>query len=220
MSFGCPEIRIAGYNKSNTVRPPAVMADLRRHVTRLRSGEFVETILAPCSVPWAISPSSSGVTLTHSESDVEPECTVVFGGGHLNEDARVDSRRIEIQFSRCYYARLGYHRDTESIKAIGYKIDPTYNGKMEGYLEWRQREWNATGHCPNSGFYVATKSAWLLSLQDSFQTDFRHYVIDGREGYVELIARRFSWREWLWIDSHREKAPSKGPVVGSGKGVA
>jgi hypothetical protein len=162
----------------------------------------------------------SGVTLTHSESDVEPKCTVVFGGGRLIENGRVDSRRIEIEFSQCYHARLGPHDDSVSIEAIGYKIDPTYDGEIGDYHEWRIREWNATGHCPDSGFYVATKSAWLLSLPDFFQTDFRHYVIDGRDGYVELIAGRFTWREWLWIDSHREEAPSKGPVVGSGEGVA
>lgn len=180
----------------------------------------METILTACRVPWAISPSTSGVTLTHSESDVEPECTVVCGGGRLNKHCRVDSRRIEIEFSLCYFARLGLHGDSETIEAIGYKIDPTYVREIDDYLEWRTREWNATGHCPDSGFYVATKSAWLPSLAAFFQSDFRHYVVDGRDGYVELIARRFKWREWLWTDSHREDAPSKGPMVDSGEGVA
>ena len=52
----------------------------------------MKTILTPCRVPWTISPSMSGVTLTHSESDVEPECTVVCGAGRLNVDGLVDTR--------------------------------------------------------------------------------------------------------------------------------
>ena len=180
----------------------------------------MDTILKPCHVPWAISPTTSGVTLTHSESDVEPECTVVLGGGRLTEDGRVDNRRIEVKFAQCYHARCDPHRDSEGIEAIGYQIVPKYDGAMNDYLDWRAREWRETGFCPNSGFYVATASEWLSRLGDSRKTDFQHYVVDGRDGYVELVARRFQWCEWLWIDSHREEAPSKGPIVDSGKGVA
>ena len=77
----------------------------------------------------------------------------------------------------------------------------------------------SSAFCPNSGFYVAKTSAWLSNLTPSVHKDFRHYVVDGRDGYVELIADRYSWREWLWVDSHREEAPSCGPEVGSGNGA-
>ena len=70
----------------------------------------------------------SGVTLTHCESDVEPACALVCGGGRLTDDGLVDSRRIEIEFSQCYYARTGPHRDTESIEAIGYEVEPSFVG--------------------------------------------------------------------------------------------
>ena len=55
---------------------------------------------------------------------------------------------------------------------------------------------------------------------DFFRPDFRHYVVDGRDGYVELIARQFRWREWLWTEGEREQAPARGSVVGEGEGPA
>ena len=178
----------------------------------------METILKPCRVPWAISPSTGGITLTHVEPDARPRCTVVFGGGRLNDD-RIDDRRIEIEFELGYFARCGPHDDTSNIESIGYRIAPKFDGAIENYSDWRRPEWKATGYCPKSGFYVATQSAWLATVPEFYQRDFRHYVVDGRDGYVEVIARSFKWREWLWGENcHREEAPSKGPVVGSGEG--
>jgi hypothetical protein len=179
----------------------------------------VDTILTPCLVPWAISPTESGVTLSHSESDVEPECTVVFGAGRLGEDGCTDSRRVEINFESCYFARVGPHSDTEGIDALGYKIDPPITCAAADYLDWRARRWREPGSCPTPHFYVAKQSSWLASLPDFFRRDFRHYVVDGRDGYVELIARRFKWREWLWSEGKRELVPARSPVVGEGEGV-
>ena len=101
----------------------------------------------------------SGVTPRHSESDVEPECRVVFAGGRLNESDLVDSRRIEISFDQCRYARLGPHGDTQSIEAIGYRIEPSDGGDVRTYLKWWIHEWKSRGYCPRSGFYVAKQSA-------------------------------------------------------------
>ena len=163
-----------------------------------------------------------GVTLLHSESDVEPECTVVFGAGRLGADSRTDSRRVEIVFKLCYFARIGPHSDTEGVEVLGYTIDPAIACTAADYLGWRVRHWRETGNCPNSGFYVAKQSAWLRSLPDYYRQDFRHYVVDGRDGYVELIARQFKWREWVWTEGQRDLLilPARSPVVGEGVGVA
>src|SRR3954453_15224816 len=118
----------------------------------------MKTLLTPCRVPWAISPTTSGLTLTHTETDVAPECTVVLGGGRLQADGRTDDRRIELAFDRCYFARIGPHCDTEGIEAIGYEMVGKYEGSMDDYLTWRASHWRATGLCPNSGFYVAVQS--------------------------------------------------------------
>jgi hypothetical protein len=178
------------------------------------------TILKPCRVPWSISPTMSGVTLTHCETDVAPECSVVFGAGRLQDNDRTDSRRVELVFEACYYARIGPHSDTEGIEAIGYEVVDPFEFDASDYLSLRSRLWRASGLCPDSGFYVALHSEWLAGLPDYFRESFRHYVVDGRDGYVELIARRFKWREWLWDEGERESAPSNGPVVGEGEGDA
>ena len=191
-----------------------------RVVMRQSEALTVSTILTPCRVPWTISPSTSAVTLTHSESDVEPECTVVFGGGRITEDYHIDSRRIDVVFKMCYHARIGPHDDSETIEAIGYKIDAPIDADTEAGYEEYQRAWKTTGICPDSGFYVAKQSEWLPSLPAFFQTDFQHYVIDGRDGYVELIAKHFAWQEWMWSNCHRDDAHANGPVVGTGQGVA
>ena len=161
----------------------------------------------------------SGVTLTHSESDVEPECIVAFGAGRLGKDDRTDSRRVEIVFKLCYYARVGPHSDTEGVDALGYLIEPPITCAANEYPIWRVQQWRETGNCPDPGFYVAKQSAWLESLPDFFRRDLRHYVVDGRDGYVELIARNFNWREWLWTEGERDLVPAGSPVVGEGEGV-
>lgn len=173
----------------------------------------MKTILIPCQVPWSISPSVSGVTLTHCETPVEPECFVGLGGNGLSEDRSLCPRRIEIIFSMCYYARVGPNDDSVGIESIGYKIEQTYRNDPEDY----HVRWQRTGNCPDSGFYVAKQSVWLSTLDPFFQKDFQHYVIDGRDGYVELIARHFAWKEWLWDQSWEEAINA--PVISSGQGV-
>src|SRR5690242_19474860 len=110
----------------------------------------METILTPCRVPWIISPSTSSVTLHHSESDVAPECVVVFGAWRFGGGGRKDNLRVEITFELCYYARVGPHSDTSGIEEIGYAIQFPIIGEWEDYFEWRDREWRRTGWCPNS----------------------------------------------------------------------
>lgn len=171
------------------------------------------TVLKACRVPWSISPTMSGVTLIHRETDVEPKCSVVFGAGRLRDDDRTDSRRVEFVFEGCYHARVGPHSDLEGIEAIGYEIVEPFKFDAADYLLRRARLWRESGFCPNPYFYFALQSAWLAALPDFFRLDSRHYVVDGRDGYVELIARRYRWREWLWNEDHRESAPSDGPVV-------
>lgn len=182
-------------------------------------GPVMETVLKPCRVPWAISPSTSGLTLTHAETDVEPQCTVVLGGGRLQDDGRTDDRRIEIAFRECYFARTGPLPDTVGVEVLGYRVIEEHQVPADQYIDWRRREWRATGVCPNSSFYIATQSEWLAGIPKIYREGSNHYVVEGRDSYVELIARGFQWREWKWLGGHREGAPSTGEVVGEGEAV-
>jgi hypothetical protein len=157
--------------------------------------ELAAILLTPCKVPWAISPSGSEVTLSHTETDIAPECKVTFGAGRLTDDNRTDCRHVEILFEACYFTRTGPKSDNEGIESVGYEVTPRFEGKMDDYLNWRTTEWRRTGNCPTSGFYVALRSVWLESIPEPYVRDAKHYVIEGRDGYVELIARSFKWRE-------------------------
>lgn len=159
----------------------------------------------------------SGVTLIHSESDTEPECEVVFGAGRLTHEDKTDMRRVAIRFPLCYFVRTGFHNDDEGVESIGYRISyPEPRPDGADYLTWRHNRWRDDGFCPDSGFFVAESSAWLESLPEPFRKDSHHYVIDGRDGYVELIAPGFEWKEWIWKDGMREDVPAKGPITDQG----
>ena len=182
-------------------------------------GVAMKTVLVPCRVPWMISQSMSGVTLTHCETSVEPECFVVLGGGGIRPDGVRDNRRIEVTFKLCYYARVGHHYDTGSVESLGYEFVGGFDTEWRDFSRFRD-EWLRRGDCPDSGFYVAQESAWLSELPSDFREGYRHYVIDGRDGYVELVAQSFAWREWMWGRGERDDAANNGPVVRRGEGVA
>ena len=161
----------------------------------------------------------SGVTIVHSESPVKPECTVTLGANRLGTDGKTAMCRVEIRFELAYFARIGPHDDYVTVESIGYAIEPTFEGDVGDYLQWRLRHWKETGNSPDSGFYVARQSEWLATVPELFRQNARHYVVDGRDGYVEVIACRYHWRKWLWEFGQREDAPSAGPVIGEGEGV-
>jgi hypothetical protein len=154
----------------------------------------------------------SGLTLTHSESDVSPECSAVFGGGRLDASNRIDSRRIELVFQDCLYTRTAPHSDGDSVIALGYGITLRSDISVGNHFAL----WRAEEVCPDPGMYVAAQSAWLSTLPKRLPAGSRHYVLWGRDGHVELVATGFKWREWMWISGHRDSSQLSGPIVGEG----
>ena len=182
-------------------------------------GVVMSVVIKPCKVPWWVSPSMSGLTLHYAETDVAPECSIVFGGWHLGYESQSDMRRIELRFHMASHARAGTTSDEEDIEASGFEILGGYDGPDDGYQDWRARTWRETGTCPDSGFYVATQSDWLSSARMVIAEAPKHYVLVGRDVYMEVIADSFSWQEWLWPDGHRENNLGTRDVVGSGRGT-
>ena len=165
----------------------------------------METSLRNCKVPWSISPSASGVTLIHEETDVAPNCRVVLGGGRLQQDGRTDWRRIELVFELAYFTRTTPHDDSASTSDYGFDVVDGYDGDMELYVQWRQRQWTETGLCPNSGFYIAESSDWLDSIPNRYRESCNHYLLDGGDGHVELLASNYRWAEWA-VDENIQRA--------------
>lgn len=184
------------------------------------------TILKPCSVPWMVSPSGGGVTLRHCQDD-EPDCSVVLGGGRLEPQESklwIDSRCIEITFQNVSYARVGPHPDTKDITFIGYEIQTDFealgfSGKEDliQQRQWLDNYWRTHDVCLDSKFYWTNESEWLSSIE--LPEPFRHYVIDDCNGYVELIATGYHWKEWIWNSGHRDDAMKESKAVNFGVGA-
>ncbi len=171
------------------------------------------TTLRNCRVPWSISPSGSGVTLIHEETDVSPKCRVVLAAGRLAPDGRTDWRRIELQFDLAYFARTTPHDDSQSPSDYGFHVADRYQGDMDLYLQWRKELWTDTGICPDSGFYVASQSDWLESVPDFYRQRCKHYLFDGRDGHVELLASQYRWTEWIVAENNKLEWSDVWPVV-------
>ena len=156
----------------------------------------------------------SCLTLRHAETDVAPDCSVQIGVGRMVQTGRTDTRLVEVTFDLCYYARVGPHNDTEGVEAIGYEIDLSFKYEPHTYLELLRETWHATGVFPDPGFFVARQSDWLDSLPSRIRENRRHYVLDGRDGYAEVIADKFTWKEWIWnrgesIEQLMHRAPDE-----------
>ncbi len=181
------------------------------------------TILKSCRVPWDVSPTSSGVTLIHTETSVAPECSVIFGGSRLHEDCFTRDVRVEITFQSAWHARLGPKSDNADIDSAGFQVlggyDDPGDHRLDHYLDWRTASWREQGLCPDASFYVAVRSDWLEAHPSETTSRTRHYVISGRDGYVEILAERFSWREWLWLSGERDALTRDDEVFRRGDGV-
>lgn len=160
----------------------------------------------------------SGLTLSYVEDD-EPACRVVFGGGRLIPAAgKVDDRRIEVSFSGAYHVRLGPLSDSEGISSVGYAVLDPYDGAIESYLDWLNQEWSSTGICPDPRFYVALQSDWADQTPSWTGQPHFHYVLAGRDGYVEVLAERYIWREWMWKLPRRDDNAEDSQIVAQGEG--
>ena len=186
--------------------------------TNVRPQKDVKATLKPYQVPWMISPSMSGVTLIHGESDTSPECRVIFGAGRLQATDLIDSRCIELTFENCAHARVSPKHDDYGLDREGFNLIDDGSPSGVAYLKWLPSQWRQLGYCPRSGFWVALSSPWLNELRINGS---HHYVVAGRNGYVEVIASSFSWREWEWTSGRRDDVVHSQSIAnGSGNGFA
>lgn len=161
-----------------------------------------------CSLPWRI--WTWGLSLVHSDTDVSPECSVEFG---VNVARRLETPYeaywARIDFEAAAFASAKPHRDDETLENVtGYDIVPRTTRSdlpMLDALEAEEAEWIRTGICPDPWFYYSKDSAWLRSESDAWAhrqrglygpEDAVHFLLDGRDGYIEILATGFSWRAW------------------------
>jgi hypothetical protein len=130
---------------------------------------------------------------------------------------------VRVEFESAAFASAKPHRDDEELAEVtGYDIVPRrkepevgLSGGLREVLratadvanrrEQEQKRWIETGACPDPGFYFSMDSGWLEAERNSWAARQRtshgpgdgvHFLLDGRDGYVEILASGFSWQAW------------------------
>jgi hypothetical protein len=114
------------------------------------------------------------------------------------------------------------HRDDEELLDVtGYDIVPRRRDNGFDTYQDEQDEWLRTGLCPDPGFYFSANTTWLETERPSWTARQRghprpdeviHFLLDGRDGYIEIFAVGFTWR--AWHQGHpRLSAVSGDPVI-------
>jgi hypothetical protein len=158
-----------------------------------------------CTLPWTIWPW--GIKLTHSDSDMLPECSLEFGVMIVRPTRPYHALWVKVEFELAAFASAKPHRDDEQLADVsGYDIVPRRRDDNSGGRQYRDdAEWLRTGVCPDPSFYFSTDSKWLEAERQSWSErqrtgrppeDAVHFLLDGRDGYVEILASGFTWRAW------------------------
>jgi hypothetical protein len=157
-----------------------------------------------CTLPWSIWPW--GLTLTHSDSDELPECSVEFGAMIVRPTFPYEELWVRVDFAHAAFASTKPHRDDEDLVDVSaYHIVPKRRAGGYAGFQRNQAEWLRAGTCPDPSFYFSADSRWLQSERHSWAArqrmsrrpeDAVHFLLDGRDGYIEILASGFSWRAW------------------------
>lgn len=161
-------------------------------------------IFSACNLPWSIWPW--GLSLTHGDTDVLPECSVEFGVLIVQPTRPYRELWVRADFELAAFACAKPHRDDENLLGVtGYDIVPRRRGPGAATYEEQQDEWLRTGVCPDPGFYFSTATKWIDEERQSWtqrqRADLRpeevvHFLLNGRDGYIEILAAGFTWRAW------------------------
>ncbi|WP_068267563.1 hypothetical protein [Rubripirellula obstinata] len=99
---------------------------------------------------------------------------------------------MRITFGGAAFVRVHWHDDTTGVECLGY-------GPPNSTFEtWPVLDtWTIGDFCPDPLFYRVIDSAWTPTLPSGF-TRHSHFVVDGRDGCIELVAECYTWCEWQW----------------------
>jgi hypothetical protein len=141
-------------------------------------------------VPLPFEQDTWGIQLFHEDTDTGPRCFVVL--------STQSNEVVELEFFGATYACARPHRDNEEI------------GDVTGYTFPKVNPWDSNG----SLIFVSRSSSWISRERENWKyrlrgspslDDLRHFLIDGRDGYVEILASNLNWRLWPSWDAHRKR---------------
>jgi hypothetical protein len=181
--------------------------------------------LNPLQVPWQVSPSTPFLRLIAAESseDCPTRITFVANFGLLAEPIRnqevgfrsvvqsVDPYALSdksalkskthclvmMEFQGSSASRISpSHSDREVIdpKKFDFSSIPSanYSKGVAAWLRDFRSLWAKTGNCPDPRAYSVEDSQWQESRGGS---GLRHFLIQGHDAYVEVLARGWKWEE-------------------------
>ena len=179
----------------------------------------VAATFSPCALPWSIWPW--GLDLRHSDTDTSLECVVEFGAMVVRPAPPYEELWVAVEFHDAAYACAKPHKDDERIEDVtGYVIRGRESDDEAAY----EAEWLASGVCPDPYVYFTTDSPWLDRERGSWAArqrtnhgpeDAVHFLLNGRDGYIEILASNFSWR--AWTPGHPRLNEVSGPPLMSGE---
>ena len=153
-----------------TCRRPVIAAVIRLNRTLKPTLKHIE-------MPWMVSPSA-GLELRHADTDVSPESSISFLAARATKDGKLDQRFVEIIFIGGAFVRVHWHDDTAGVECLGLALQEPVAGF-------------------ESMFYCVMHSDWIANLPSHFSNHV-HYILDGRDGCIEIAATGYNWREWIW----------------------
>jgi hypothetical protein len=108
---------------------------------------------------------------------------------------------VRVVFGKAHWLRLSPGVSESQVldeAAYDWSAVPSSLGAGETVYENVQRVralWLETGVCPDPRMYEVKFSPWLAELRLSQAEGWSHYLLAGSEGYLEVIAQGWEWRQ-------------------------
>jgi len=148
-------------------------------------------------LPWMLSPSVSDLRVEVIENG---DCVISAEVAVLPESApltnALDNRRVSLTFAGGQWVRthpyLGDHVIPPNLFEPPQK--PWFDRlSVQRSLRQCRELWVSSGHCPNSRVYQVQNSSWIRE-QNAERYGCQHFVLQGHDIWVELLAKSFRWR--------------------------
>jgi hypothetical protein len=180
-------------------------------------------VLIPVKAPWRISTTwGASLSVESCEDRAERPTFVEFVGAFARHEAKSRSgskpsvsiepfleisapptapyHLVRVIFEHGCWTQLSPSvSETETVREEDYDWSALPTVMLPGEtlhenLARTRKLWLASGTCPNPGMYEVQFSPWLASLGLASQPKWKHYLLLGSDGYVEIIAQGWEWK--------------------------
>ena len=115
------------------------------------------------------------------------------------ESAKSIYHQIRVIFDRGYWFRFspGFS-ESQVIETAAYDWSEVSARLLPGERSHENIErvvsaWRETGVCPNPRMYEVVFSSWLSQLGLDEGKKWKHFLIAGSDGYIEIVAQGWKW---------------------------